>query len=356
MGSGRWDNTAYNAASALRAATGTSAFAYTDSTLRGVPRSQWKAHASLDPSGVTVRESRDSTEHPESLAIAVLFDITGSMHRVPRVLQGALDKFFDSLLQSNYVEHPQVMFGAIGDYNAGDPAPLQIGQFESDNRVEHDLGNIALVGGGGDGRQESYELALYFMARHTSIDCFEKRNHKGYLFIIGDEKAYPKVDTAALRDVLDVPSQDAPTLEEVVAECQEKYNVYFVIPAGSVNYANPEIHSFWKKLLGDDHFLVMPDPTDVCDVIGLTIAKNEAQTGLAGMTGTPVVRCSCAYIRVGSERTTSRNWNPECVEHGLDSTWYNSDEQKKKRSEQSSRLRDLQAKARELRKKSADGV
>lgn len=40
---------------------------------------------------------------------------------------------------------------------------------------------------------ESYELAMYFMARHTSIDCYEKRGKRGYLFMIGDELAYPKV-------------------------------------------------------------------------------------------------------------------------------------------------------------------
>ena len=38
----------------------------------------------VDPFGVTARESRDSAEHPRSLAIAVLFDVTGSMRGVPR--------------------------------------------------------------------------------------------------------------------------------------------------------------------------------------------------------------------------------------------------------------------------------
>lgn len=283
MGSGTWSTNVYAAAATTRAATGTSAFAYTDHTLRNVPRSQWKAHANLNPFGVALRESRDSTEHPTSLAIAVLFDITGSMHRVPRVLQQELPKFFDSLLQSSYVEHPQVMFGAIGDFNAGDPVPLQVGQFESDNRVEDDLGNIALAGGGGDGRQESYELALYFMARHTVLDCVEKRGQKGYLFIIGDEKAYPSVDPRALTEVLDSPAQTGPTFDEILAEAKEKYHVYFVIPQGSANYTNSDVINFWTKVLEPGHFVTMPDPTDVCDVIGLTIAKNEASLGLGAM-------------------------------------------------------------------------
>lgn len=36
---------------------------------------------------MSVRESRDADAHPNSPAVSVLFDVTGSMGRVPRVLQ-----------------------------------------------------------------------------------------------------------------------------------------------------------------------------------------------------------------------------------------------------------------------------
>ena len=80
MGGGAWTTDVYNAAASYRAKAGVSAFAYSDSGASST-------HASLDPKGVALRESRDSTEHPESLAIAVLFDVTGSMGGVPRRLQ-----------------------------------------------------------------------------------------------------------------------------------------------------------------------------------------------------------------------------------------------------------------------------
>ena len=83
MGSGRWSTDVYDAAARFRAATGASAFAYSDG---GATR----VHPALDPFGVTMRESRDCAEHPRSLAIAVLFDVTGSMGAVPRVLQAKL--------------------------------------------------------------------------------------------------------------------------------------------------------------------------------------------------------------------------------------------------------------------------
>ena len=193
MGSGRWSTDVYDAAARFRAATGASAFAYSDG---GATR----VHPALDPQGVTARESRDSAEHPDSVAIAVLFDVTGSMLEVPRTLQGKLPQLLGLLLRKGYVRHPQIMFGAIGDATC-DRAPLQAGQFESDNRMDDDLSRILLEGGGGGQKTESYELAMYFMARHTATDCYEKRGKRGYLFLIGDEMAYPRVKASEVRAI-----------------------------------------------------------------------------------------------------------------------------------------------------------
>src|SRR5690349_19658611 len=108
MGSGIWSTDVYDAASRYRRTTGTSAFAYSDSGARLV-------HPRLDPRGVATRESRDSDEHPDSLAIAVLFDVTGSMRGVPRTLQSKLPKLLGLLLRKGYATDPQILFGAIGD-------------------------------------------------------------------------------------------------------------------------------------------------------------------------------------------------------------------------------------------------
>nr|BFE84140.1 hypothetical protein GCM10020093_067410 [Planobispora longispora] len=92
MGSGIWSTDVYTAAKRLRAVSGASAFAYSDGGARTV-------HADLDPHGVTARESRDSDEHPASLAVAVLFDVTGSMGDVPRTLQTKLPDLLGLLLR-----------------------------------------------------------------------------------------------------------------------------------------------------------------------------------------------------------------------------------------------------------------
>ena len=70
------------------------------------------------------------------------------------------------------------MFGGIGDAQS-DRVPLQVGQFESDNRMDDQLRTIFLEGNGGGQKSESYELATYFIARHTVTDAWEKRGRKG---------------------------------------------------------------------------------------------------------------------------------------------------------------------------------
>ena len=59
--------------------------------------------------------------------------------------------------------------------------------------------------------------------------------------------------------------------------------------------------------------------------------------------------CTCGVIKVGGRPTDSRNWNPDCPEHGTESVWWRSPEQVARRGAQSERLRDLNRQAREAR-------
>jgi hypothetical protein len=300
MGSGIWSTDVYSAASRYRRATGASAFAYSDGGARRV-------HPKLDPRGVTVRESRDSDEHPNSLAIAVLFDVTGSMRKVPRKLQAKLPQLFGLLLRKGYAVDPQILFGAIGDATC-DRVPLQIGQFESDNRTDEDLSRIVLEGGGGGQMTESYELALYFMARHTSIDCFTKRGRRGYLFIIGDELAYPAVKSREIEDVLGEESTEDIPLRRIVAEVTRTYDTYYLLPSGSFYAGNDRVLGFWRDLLGQNT-IELDDLDAVCETIGLTVGLGEDAVDLAAglddlrdLGSGAVSTVSKALARVGADR------------------------------------------------------
>ncbi|MGH3152167.1 MAG: hypothetical protein ACRDOB_15775 [Streptosporangiaceae bacterium] len=299
MGSGRWSTNVYDAAARFRAATGASAFAYSDS---GAART----HPDLDPLGVPVRESRDSAEHPRSVAIAVLFDVTGSMRAVPRALQAKLPQLLGLLLRKGYAD-AQIMFGAIGDATC-DRAPLQVGHFESDNRMDNDLGRILLEGGGGGQKTESYELALYFMARHTDTDCYRKRGRRGYLFIIGDETAYPRVKPAEVRQVIgDELGQPLP-VAALMAEVTAKWDTYYILPAGASYVGDAQVLGFWRNLLGQN-VIELSDLDAVCETIALTVGLGEdaisLDDGLAdlsdvGSAAGPVVSKALAVISAGS--------------------------------------------------------
>jgi hypothetical protein len=299
MGSGRWSTNVYDAAARYRAATGASAFGYSDSGAKRV-------HPDLDPRDI-MRESRDSDEHPESLAIAVLFDVTGSMGQVPRVLQQKLPQLLGLLLRQGYVEHPQILFGAIGDATC-DRAPLQIGQFESDNRMDDDLGRILLEGGGGGQKTESYELAMYFMARHTAIDCYERRGKRGYLFLIGDEMAYPEVSRGEASGVIGDRLAENIALRAIVTELTRTWDTYYIQPEGASHAGDTTVLGFWRDLLGQN-VIELADLDAVCETIALTIGLGESAIDLTdglddlhdvGSSAGPVV--SRALATIGARR------------------------------------------------------
>lgn len=269
MGHSRWSDDAYQGRQHTRRTTGTSAFTY-DNHVRttGVV----EIHPEMDPFGVT-RESRDSLEHPESLAIAVIFDVTGSMGTVPRVLQTKLGALMRVLTEKGYVEHPQVLFGAVGDAYC-DRVPIQIGQFESGLEMDDELGKIYLEGGGGGQVYETYELGVYFMARHTSIDCFERRGKKGYLFTIGDEKPYDQVHKDHARHHLGDPLRHSLSTKQVVEEVQQRYEYFHIIPTDTSHGQDPQVQAAWKKLLGE-RVLLLDDAAAVCETIALAIGLCE---------------------------------------------------------------------------------
>ena len=234
MGYSNWSDQAYNSRQNWRKQTNQTAFTY-DQHVRAT--GQRKVHDQMNPFGI-VRESRDSDLHPNSVAIGVVFDVTGSMGVVPRVLQTKLGKLMRLLVQNGYISDPQILFGAVGDAYC-DAVPLQIGQFESGLEMDDDLGKIYIEGGGGGQMHETYELAMYFMARHTSADCYEKRGKKGYLFTIGDEKPYPFVQKKHVRKLIgDRLEADLP-IEAVISAVQQRYEHFHIIPTSTYHGKEP---------------------------------------------------------------------------------------------------------------------
>jgi len=276
MGGSSWSTDAYTEAARLRRKAGKGDFAHDDAVRAS---HKWEIHPSLDPKGVKFRESRDSDAHPRSNAISVLFDETGSMGNIPRVFQKKLAELMKVLLVKGYIQDPQILFGAFGDATC-DHIALQVGQFESGVEMDEHLRNIVLEGGGGGTYNESYELALYFLARHTSIDCWEKRGRKGYAFLIGDEPAYPNVNKQQVEKHIGDLLQESISLRQIIAEVERRYHFFFIFPRNASHGKNVEIQDFWRDLIGQ-RVIFLDDENAVSETIALTIGLTEEAINLA---------------------------------------------------------------------------
>jgi hypothetical protein len=200
------------------------------------------------------------------------------MLSIPLTLQQKLPELLGLLLRKGYVDHPQILFGAIGDATC-DQVPLQVGQFESDNRMDDHLEHIVLEGGGGGQKTESYELAMYFVAEHTAIDCWEKRHHKGYLFLIGDEMAYSAAKRVYVRDLIGDDLESDMPITEIVSLLRERYEVFYILPQSANHGGDREVLTMWRKLLGQN-VLELDDESAVCETIALTVGIWEGRTDL----------------------------------------------------------------------------
>jgi hypothetical protein len=234
---------------------------------------QNKCHPLMDPKGVRLRESRDGSDHPDSLGIVFALDVTGSMGEIPRLMATQqLPSFMKTLLDCE-VRDPQVLFVAIGDAFS-DSAPLQVGQYESTAElIDQWLTWSFLEGGGGGSGEESYELGLYFLAMHTEMDCMVKRGKRGYLFMTGDEIPYPTLSKNTVDAIIGDRLDEDLSCEEIVAEVQKSFTPFFIIP-DPVRARRCERR--WRDLLGDN-VLVLESSEDVCYVSAGAILLNEGR-------------------------------------------------------------------------------
>lgn len=229
--------------------------------------------ASLDPRGIKMRESRDSALNPTSNAIVAALDVTGSMGMIAEVMaKQGLGTFVTEVLKRRPVSDPHLMFMGIGDANC-DRAPLQVTQFEADIRIAEQLGRIWLEGGGGGNRFESYDLAWYFAAAHTAIDCFEKRGRKGVLFTIGDEEPSPRLLAGQIKSVTGDSVRSDLDAKALLAMVERTYDVFhIVVEEGSHARANrATVMRGWNALLGQGRVIPLADHTRLAEVMVSTI-------------------------------------------------------------------------------------
>lgn len=227
----------------------------------------------LNPKGIDFRESCDSDEHPDSTAIIVGLDVTGSMSCVLDAAVKNLNVLVTELYKRKPVPDPHLMFMGIGDV-VFDDAPLQVTQFEADIKIAEQLTNIWFEKGGGGNSTESYTLPWYFAANHTKIDCFEKRGKKGFLFTIGDEKIPRNLTAKQIKKVIgDKIEYDFLTADELLNQVSRKYEVFHLIIAEGSNCRTmglDNVKEDWDKFLGQNA-IVISDCTKIAEIIVSTL-------------------------------------------------------------------------------------
>ncbi len=271
MGSGRWDTGTYRSLRATRSLSNIDDFAYTEEARR-----TGELHQALDPKRINHKpfgklESRDSEEHPNSNAVLVCLDVTGSNVTRAREAQRRLPNLMDML--ARYLPDAQVAFAANDDYTCGSGnMTVQFSDFESDNRADEHMRNIVLVSKGGANMGESYDLVLYGAARKTILDCKEKRNKKGYLFMYADEPFFDHVSKAQVKAIYDDTIQSNIPIAQIIEEARELYNIYLIWPDGGYVQAYDQFVS----LFGEQSVLRLQNPNLICELIASTIAIAES--------------------------------------------------------------------------------
>ena len=252
--------------------------------------------SAMNPYGLKLRESRDSAEHPNSLAIIIALDVTGSMGSIPQhLVRNGLPTIMESIIKQG-IKDPQVMFLGIGDHYF-DKAPIQVTQFESsDEKLDHWLTETYIEGGGGGNSGESYLLAWYVAGHKTDIDCYEKRGNKGFLFTIGDEPNLDSISGDAIKKIFgssQVPARY--TASELLNKAQDCYEVYHLHIQEGSNGRRADVVSGWREALGD-HLLVVQNHTLVAEVIASVIIDKCKEPILNLTTGKLETRVSLAEM------------------------------------------------------------
>lgn len=267
MGSGTFDPKAYRAFSATTAGKGTDDI-YSSRSL----------NKNLDPKGVKLRESRDSADNPNSTPVIIAIDVTGSMGIIADVLaREGLGTLFKEILDRKPITDPHLMFMAVGDANC-DRAPLQVSQFEADNRIVEQLTQIYLEKGGGGNNFESYNLPWYFASAHTVHDSLIKRGRRGYLFTVGDEEAPANLTQSQIKEFIGDDLEREISSSEMLHDAQRAYDVFHIVieEGDHARQHLDRLQSSWKALLGQ-HVISLSDHKKLSETIVSTIEVVEGR-------------------------------------------------------------------------------
>ena len=195
-----------------------------------------------------------------------------------KMIRDYLPKLMDSIIDSIGVKHPQILFMGVGDHEC-DYYPCQVGQFESSTvAINQCLSKIYLEGRGGGNFGESYLLPWIIAGNHTSIDSWEKRKQKGFLFTVGDEPTLTRISRGTLAALTGMEYERDYTWQEAYELACEKYHVFHIhVRHGSEHY-DEVVAKQMKEILRENFIVCKPDEVveAICEAMGKTLKGSSS--------------------------------------------------------------------------------
>lgn len=228
----------------------------------------------LNPKNI-IRECVENEEHPNTIPIILALDVTGSMGDACAAVARKLNEIMTAL----YAEYKDIEFCVmgIGDL-AYDNAPIQMSQYESDERILESLDKVYFEAGGGGNGYESYTSAWYMGLYHTRLDCW-KRGRKGIIITMGDEPLNPYLPVRELREATGDGKDNITETEPLYEEVIQKFDVYHIAISdteSSFFRYEDRIKNSFGKLLGEN--LLIADSEKLPNIIS-QIVKTSVENG-----------------------------------------------------------------------------
>jgi hypothetical protein len=230
-------------------------------------------HPSMDPKTIRLREARDSDINPCTYPIIYGQDVTGSMQKVPHeLIKHGLPTMMSKIIVSG-IESPSLLLLGLGDSQARDRAPFQVGQFENgDAEMDMWLERVYPEGGGGGNAGESYLWAWYFAAHHCETDAWDKRKQKGIIITFGDEPFLPIITSNEFQEVMGI-ERESIDAETLYSQAKLRWDIYHLHL--TAHRATPEA---WKDLLGSN-LIEVEDFTNVPQIVADLCKKHCSYCG-----------------------------------------------------------------------------
>ena len=247
----------------------------------GSSHSFGSARRSYSSRSASVSSSRSSSSGASSLLeatvttkcenpLVICCDVTGSMGHWPDIMFGKLP-YMENEAKEYLGKDVEMCWSAVRDFRDGDSHTLQVRPFTKGKKLVKAMNEI-LEGGGGR-ETEAYDLAAAYFANN----CDMPNAINPVMIFIADDKLYPKLSKADAKTYAKVDLPNQQTIGQLFSDLKQKFDVYLLqkvtdVRGNDLYGYDAQVYKSWRKVLDEDHIMMLPDPARVADCIYAILA------------------------------------------------------------------------------------